>query len=291
MQQTLQYIQQQLQGLYLTSEIKSFFYLILEFVCKKDKYILLRDKDNQLSSNELIQIQGIVEELKKFRPIQYILGETEFYGLKFKVNENVLIPRPETEELVDRIIRHASGLFPQERKSPAKSVLDIGTGSGCIAVALAKQIPGASVYALDISEKALEVALQNAQANGVSVSFFQQDIFEDNPFSVFRFPFSIIVSNPPYIVPSEKQQMSPNVLNYEPHQALFVPEEQPLLFYERIADLGLKHLEKNGFLFFETGSLFGKAIAEMLRKKGYQSVELLKDISGKDRMVRGQPGI
>lgn len=291
MQQTLQYIQQQLQGLYLTSEIKSFFYLILEFVCKKDKYILLRDKDNQLSSNELIQIQGIVEELKKFRPIQYILGETEFYGLKFKVNENVLIPRPETEELVDRIIRHASGLFPQERQSPAKSVLDIGTGSGCIAVALAKQIPGASVYALDISEKALEIALQNAQANGVSVSFFQQDIFEDNPFSVFRFPFSIIVSNPPYIVPSEKQQMSPNVLNYEPHQALFVPEEQPLLFYERIADLGLKHLEKNGFLFFETGSLFGKAIAEMLRKKGYQSVELLKDISGKDRMVRGQPGI
>jgi release factor glutamine methyltransferase len=288
MQQTLQCIQQHLQGLYPASEIKSFAYLILEFVCKKDKQVLLRDKDNQLSPNELIQIQEIIEELKKFRPIQYILGETEFYGMKFKVNENVLIPRPETEELVDWIIRSVSNLSPQERKISTRSILDIGTGSGCIAAALAKHIPDASVLALDISEKTLEIALQNVQINGVTVSFFQRDIFENNPLAGLRLPFSIIVSNPPYIVPSEKQQMSPNVLNYEPHQALFVPEEQPLLFYERIADLGLEHLEKNGFLFFETGSLFGKSVAEMMRKKGYQSVELLKDISGKDRMVKGQ---
>ncbi|MDR0682326.1 MAG: peptide chain release factor N(5)-glutamine methyltransferase [Dysgonamonadaceae bacterium] len=285
MQQTLQCIQQRLQGLYPASEIKSFAYLILEFVCKKDKQVLLRDKDNQLSPNELIRIQEIVEELKKFRPVQYILGETEFYGLKFKVNEHVLIPRPETEELVDWIISSASKLSPQERR-----ILDIGTGSGCIAVALAKHIPDASVYALDISEKALEVALQNTQINGVTVSFFQRDIFENNPLAGLRSPFSIIVSNPPYIVPSEKQQMSPNVLNYEPHQALFVPENQPLLFYEQIADLGLEHLEKNGSLFFETGSLFGKTVAEMMRKKGYKPVKLLKDISGKDRMVKGQLG-
>lgn len=284
MQQTLQCIQKQLHGLYTASEIKSFSYLILEFVCKKDKHVLLRDKDNQLSTNEIIQIQEIIEELKKFRPIQYILGETEFFGLKFKVNENVLIPRPETEELVEWI--RLCEFAPQY----PVNIIDIGTGSGCIAISLAKNIPDASVYALDISERALEVALQNARINEVNVHFFQQDIFERHPFAGYRDTFSIIVSNPPYIVPSEKQQMSPNVLDYEPHQALFVPETQPLLFYERIADIGLKHLEKNGFLFFETGSLFGKTVAKMLQNKGYKSVELLQDISGKDRMVKGRLG-
>jgi release factor glutamine methyltransferase len=282
MQQAFLHIQKQLHGLYTASEIKSFYYLMLESVCNKDKHLLLRDKDNQLSVNELRRIREMVEELKKFRPIQYVLGETEFYGLKFKVNENVLIPRPETEELVEWICRCEPA--PQS----SANIMDIGTGSGCIAVSLSKNMPPATVYALDISENALALARQNAQANNVAVRFFQQDIFSHDPFAACRVPFSMMVSNPPYVVPSEKRHMSPNVLDYEPHEALFVPEEQPLLFYERIADLGRMHLESAGSLFFETGSLFGEAVAEMLRDKGYQSVELRKDLSGKPRMVKGQ---
>jgi release factor glutamine methyltransferase len=280
MQQILQYIQEQLQGLYPDTEIKSFSYLILEFVCRKDKHALLRDKDNQLSAKETDKVREIVEELKKYRPIQYILGETEFYGLKFSVDENVLIPRPETEELVDLILNFSLlPCGPGERL-----ILDIGTGSGCIAIALAKHLPQASVYALDISENALEIARKNAQMNQVNVEFIRQDIF--SPFSIFHFPFSIFVSNPPYIIPSEKKFMSSNVLDYEPHQALFVPEEKPLLFYERMADIGLQHLAENGLLFFEVNAFFGKATAEMLWEKGYKSVELFKDISGKDRMIK-----
>lgn len=261
--------------------------MILEFVCQKDKHVFLRDKDNHLSTNELGRIQKIVEELKKYRPIQYILGETEFYGLKFIVNENVLVPRPETEELVDEILHFLSA---QGREKENGVCLDIGTGSGCIAISLAKNLPCFSVYALDISAKSLEVARQNAKLHRVEVQFFQQDIMDEQALSSQTLPreWDIIVSNPPYIVPSEKNGLSPNVLNYEPHQALFVPEEKPLLFYERIADMGLRHLKKNGFLFFEISARCGEAIVRMLKRKGYGTVELFKDISGKDRMVKAQ---
>ena len=276
MQKTLSSIQNQLQGLYSDSEIKSFSYLILEWVCKKDKHILLRDKDKHLPEKEQLKIQKIVDELKKYRPIQHILGETEFFGLKFLVDENVLIPRPETEELVDLIL---------QTKTDSPKILDIGTGSACIAITLKKNIPNASVYALDVSEKALVVAKQNAIQNKVDVRFILHDIFDDFP-QAFPYKLDMIVSNPPYIVPSEKASMSANVLDYEPHIALFVPENQPLLFYERIADIGLKHLKEDGWLFFETGVLFGKAIVQMLHNKGYRSVELFKDISGKDRMIK-----
>jgi len=276
MQKTLSFIQNQLQGLYLDSEIKSFSYLILEFVCEKSRHILLRDKDNQLSEKEGIQVQKFVDELKKYRPIQYILGECEFFGLPFFVNENVLIPRPETEELVDLIL---------QSKIESPTILDIGTGSGCIAISLDKNIPNASIYALDVSEKTLETAKLNVIENNSNVQLVHHDIFADLP-PFLPEKWDIIVSNPPYIVPSEKELMSSNVLDYEPQIALFVPEKQPLLFYERIADIGLKHLNKNGILFFETSSVFGKATADMLQKKGYQSVELLKDISGKDRMIK-----
>jgi len=245
----------------------------------------LRDKDNHLSSNEVRRIRKIVEELKKYRPIQYILGETEFYGLKFIVNENVLIPRPETEELVDWILQ----LFPVQEREKEKGVcLDIGTGSGCIAVSLSKNLPGFSVYALDISDKALAVARHNAELQQAEVRFFQQDILDAQALSSPELPheWNIIVSNPPYVVPSEKKNMSPNVLNYEPHRALFVLEEKPLLFYERIADIGLQHLKKDGFLFFEINSRCGEMTVRMLKNKGYKNVELLKDISGNDRMIK-----
>jgi release factor glutamine methyltransferase len=288
MQNTLSRIKEQLQNLYTDSEISAFGFLILESVCHLDKSAILRDRDKQLSSDERSRIREIVEDLKQYRPLQYVLGETEFYGLRFKVDENVLIPRPETEELVYLITSNCAkppspchcGLDPQ---SPL-SILDIGAGSGCIAITLAKNIPAASVYALDISEEALNVARQNAAKNQVEIHFFRHDILEELPDNLSP-KWDIIVSNPPYVTPEEKAAMSKNVLDYEPHQALFVPQEKPLLFYERIADIGLSRLKEGGTLYFETSALYGKETAGMLREKAYRSVLLLKDISGKDRMI------
>ncbi|MCC8146574.1 MAG: peptide chain release factor N(5)-glutamine methyltransferase [Bacteroidales bacterium] len=279
MQKALSYIKKELSCYYPEMEIKSFSYLILQYVCKKDKHALLLDKDNQLSLNENSQIKEIVADLKKFRPIQHILGKSEFYGSSYIVNENVLIPRPETEELVDLILTTTH--------HPSPDILDIGTGSGCIAVSLAKNLPEANVYGMDISDKALRTASQNALINQVKVSFFQENILELSESSLLTTnQWDIIVSNPPYIVPAEKKYMSENVLKYEPHYALFVPEDQPLLFYEKIADVGLRHLSKEGKLFFETSSLYGKATADMLINKGYKQVELYKDISGNDRIIQ-----
>jgi release factor glutamine methyltransferase len=272
------YIQKQLNGLYTFEEIQSFRWLILEFVCRKDKQILLQERNKRLTKSEIMFIRIIVKDLKKFRPIQYILGEIEFYGMKMFVNESVLIPRPETEELVDLIVKK------NILNNFYYSVLDIGTGSGCIAIALAKYLPGTKIYAFDISEEALKIARRNACINKVNISFFQQDIFSFSPY-IHSMSFSVIVSNPPYVVFSEKQKMLPNVLNYEPHQAIFVSEENPLIFYDRIANIGNKYLSHGGFIFFEIDASFGQSIISMLKKKGYQDIELFKDISGKDRMI------
>ena len=243
-----------------------------------DKSSVLQCKDKQLSLNEHFRVEEIIGELKKYRPIQYILGETEFYGLKFKVDENVLIPRPETEELVEWIIK-------EEKPQPSYQLLDIGTGSGCIAIALAKHLSGAKVFALDISDKALNVARQNAMMNQMEAYFFQYDILENEPFPFSSSGFDCIVSNPPYVALKEKAAMEKNVLDYEPHQALFVPDENPLLFYERIADFSRNHLKENGSLYFETNSLYGQAAAKMLENRNFRSVKLLKDISGNDRII------
>jgi len=283
MQQSLKYIQEQLQGYYPDSEIRTFGYRILESVCRSDKQTLLRSKGKQLSANDLTQIRKITEELKKYRPLQYVLGETEFYGLLFRVNEQVLIPRPETEELVEWILKSVKG----KTQNAEYRILDIGTGSGCIAIALAKNLPEAEVYALDISEEALEVAKQNAHLNKVNIRFFRYDILSSFDDETSIFPFDLIVSNPPYVMPSEKRAMSPNVLAHEPHQALFTPEGRPLLFYERIADLGKTFLKPEGRIFFEINPLAGEAVAEMLRKKGYRNVETAQDITGKERMASG----
>jgi len=272
------FIREQLRDFYPDAEIKLFSYLIIAAVCKMDKLSVLQHKDKQLSLNEHVRIQAIIEELKKYRPIQYILGETEFYGLIFKVNENVLIPRPETEELIERIIKE---------EKPPLSLLDIGTGSGCIAVTLAKFLSGTEVFALDISEEALEIARQNANNNHADVHFFQHDILKDDPFA---FPytsltFDCIVSNPPYVTLKDKATMAKNVLDYEPHLALFVPQDNPLLFYERIAGFARSRLKKAGSLYLETNSLYGRASAKVLENKKFRNVKLLKDISGNDRIL------
>ncbi|GHT08548.1 release factor glutamine methyltransferase [Bacteroidia bacterium] len=243
---------------------------------------MLRDKDTQLSANEVAEIEKIVGELKKNRPIQYILGETEFYGLKLAVDENVLIPRPETEELVDLILQG------RKERGAGSRILDIATGSGCIAIALAKKMPDAAVYALDISEKALEVARQNAATNHVNVHFFQQDVLSSAPYTPHLTPcsFDTIVSNPPYIPLSEKGDMHANVLDYEPHEALFVPENEPLLFYERIADISRNLFCPYGQLFFEINARFGEEIVQMLCEKGYSDIQIIQDISKQNRFIQ-----
>ena len=288
MKTILRFIQEQLKDFYPDSEIKQMGFLMLESVCKIDKSFVLRCKDKQLSLNEALRMREIIEDLKKYRPLQYILGETEFYGLRFKVDENVLIPRPETEELVERIVKEAPPPSPLQRRGRRRGswkVLDVGTGSGCIAIALAKHLPGAEMFALDISDKALYVARQNAIANQADVRFFQYDILSNEPFPSSALSFDCIVSNPPYITLKEKAAMAKNVLDYEPHQALFVPNENPLLFYERIAGFAQEHLNSNGSLYFETNSLYGQAAAEALTNKNFRSVKLLKDISGNDRIL------
>jgi release factor glutamine methyltransferase len=225
-------------------------------------------------------INQILTKLKTGEPIQYILGHTEFYGLPFKVNPSVLIPRPETEELVEWILSSV-GIS----KLAVRNILDIGTGSGCIAVTLKKHLNETQVVAIDISAKALQTAKENAELNGVIVDFIEADIL--NPKSEIEIPKSeIIVSNPPYVTLHDKTQMHTNVTDFEPHTALFVPENDPLIFYKVIADFASTHLEKDGLLFFEINENYGEQIVELLNSKYFINIQLRKDMSGRDRMLK-----
>lgn len=212
-------------------------------------------------------------------PIQYLLGKTSFYGLDFEVNENVLIPRPETEELVDWIL--------ESQKSKAESrklkILDIGTGSGCIAVSLAKNLSDAKVFAIDVSEKALATAKKNAEINAVEITFISQNILETQDLGQ---KFDIIVSNPPYVRHLEKEEIKKNVLDNEPHLALFVEDNDALIFYRKIAELAQKNLSSSGQLYFEINQYLGKEMIELLETMNFKNVELRKDIYGNDRMTR-----
>ncbi|WP_298650431.1 peptide chain release factor N(5)-glutamine methyltransferase [uncultured Proteiniphilum sp.] len=275
MQHSVRHILQELNGLYSKSEISVLAQLILEEVCDDSFTGITTDKINHLSRSELRKAEDIVCRLKNGEPVQYVLGKTEFYGIPFMITPDVLIPRPETEELVEWIL---SG-----NRQIGRSVLDIGTGSGCIAVTLAKKMSDARVYAWDISEKALKVASENARLNGVTVHFSVRDVFQ--PVGIDPV-FDVIVSNPPYVTESEKATMEANVLGFEPHEALFVPNDHALLFYERIADVASELLYNNGELYFEINREKGPEVCDMLRGKGFARVELRKDISGNDRMVR-----
>lgn len=275
MKATIQYINSELAGLYPVSEIESFTRIIFEMVCGWSFTELLLKRHEKISATDFERIEAIILRLKNDEPIQYILGETEFYGLKLKVNPSVLIPRPETEELVQWITK--SNL-------PGNSIiLDIGTGSGCIALALKIQLKNAEVFGVDISENALEVARQNALKNSLDVGFFQSDILKWNEFEWKN--FDIIVSNPPYIRESEKLQMHSNVLNFEPENALFVTDADPLIFYKTIAAFAKKHLTKSGMLFFEINENMGLEMNEMLVDFGFYDIEIRKDINGKNRIV------
>ena len=254
----------ELDGIYGANEVGNFFYLSLEHFVKIPKFQLSIQPQFTLKQKETNAFFEVMEELKNQKPIQYILGETEFYGLKFEVNQNVLIPRPETEELVDWIIKSN-----KSRLEPLK-ILDIGTGSGCIAVSLAKYLRNAQVYALDISSEVLQVAKGNAKINGTKITFINADILDMKSYqSVFKEnKFDIIVSNPPYVRQSEQIEMKPNVLDYEPHLALFVEDNNALVFYKAIIDLATRYLNSNGEIYFEINQYLGEETKQLLIDAG-----------------------
>ena len=277
---------QELSSLYEEQEIESFFYIILEKLHGLKRIDLALNPQTVMDGAHLKQWKNIVSELKKQRPVQYILGETAFYGLSFLVNENTLIPRPETEELVELIIESTN----YELRNTKLKVLDIGTGSGCIAISLAKHLPTSEVFAIDVSEEALATAKKNAELNKVAIDFISTNIIDVVTLSAVAGldkQFDIIVSNPPYVRNLEKDEIKPNVLEYEPHLALFVDDIDPLLFYRKIAELAIKNLNPNGKLYFEINQYLGNETVELVKSFGFKNVKLIKDIYGNDRMIEG----
>ena len=280
---------QALSSLYDEKEVESFFYLTLEKLHQKKRIDLALQPDLSMDETQLSQWETVLTELKTYKPIQYILGETEFYGLTFLVNENVLIPRPETEELVELIL-------VESRKSKVESlkILDIGTGSGCIPVSLKKNLPSAEVFAIDVSTNALEVAQKNAEINGVEVNFIEANILLTDSLALptrnsqLATTFDIIVSNPPYVRNLEKAEINPNVLEFEPHLALFVEDNDALLFYRKITELAKNHLSENGKLYFEINQYLGKETVALIESYGFNNVLLIKDIYGNDRMISAE---
>jgi len=269
---------------YESQEAKEIVFWLMEFYLGLRKIDILGDK----SFEKAIDWTNIIERLNNNEPIQYILGETEFYGRRFLVNDSVLIPRPETEELVKYIIDKQKNQFSVKRKQ--LSILDIGTGSGCIAISLAKELPNFIVSAYDISKNALETAKKNAELNKADVNFEKVDILKP-PFihSLFQYPlrhsFNIIVSNPPYVTKQEIYRMQKNVLDFEPHLALFVEDSEPLIFYEAIANFAFNNLTDNGLVAVEINEALGEETANVFRRKGFSEVEIIKDMHQKDRFV------
>jgi release factor glutamine methyltransferase len=278
---------QELTPIYGSGEAESFFYLTLEAKHQLKRVDLALQPDLVFLVSELETWNLILEQLKKEIPIQYLLGTTHFYGSEFEVNPNVLIPRPETEELVDWIIqsRNFGTKFNPEvsGQSSKFKILDIGTGSGCIAISLAKNLPNAEVFALDVSEKALATAKKNAELNQVQVQFICQSILEIQDLGQ---QFDIIVSNPPYVRHLEKEEIKKNVLDNEPHLALFVEDNDALIFYRKIAQLAQKNLSPNGQLYFEINQYLGQEMLDLLQEMGFKNTELRKDIYGNDRMIQ-----
>lgn len=269
----------QLQGVYDREEIHSFFYILCDFFLQYSRFEVSMALDTVVSAKNITAFEMALLRLKKQQPIQYIVGHTEFYGLTFKVNKHTLIPRPETEQLVDWIISN------HKHQGSGLEILDIGTGSGCIAVALAKNFSKASISGLDISEKALEVAQENAIKNQVLVSFCQKDILET---TALEKKYDLVVSNPPYVRQLEKKAMSANVLDYEPGGALFVPNEDPLLFYRKIAQLALVSLQEKGWLYFEINEYLSNEMDALLNEIGFVNIEIKKDFRAVPRMIKCQ---
>lgn len=278
-----QIFHKELDAIYGEDEVRSFFFMLTENYFNVSRLDLAMQPNLALTTSEHPKIMEALSLLKTEFPIQYILKETEFYGFPFKVTKSTLIPRPETEELVTWVSETIKGLEVSNNKL---NLLDIGTGSGCIAISLAKILPGLKVVALDVSKEALVVAKENAVINKVDVQFVQANILETHS-GLFPETLDVIVSNPPYVRELEKKEMKPNVLNNEPHLALFVDDDNALQFYKAIIEFAKMHLKDNGFLFFEINEYLGQEMKALLQENNFTDIELRKDIFGRDRMIKG----
>lgn len=267
----------ELSELYPKTEIDAFFFRLVEHKLKLQTIDVFLKPEYTIASDKIIALKNVLERLKQEEPIQYILESTEFYSLPFKVNKNVLIPRPETEELVRWVLEDIKDIDTKI------SILDIGTGSGCISISIKKNLPNTTVFGLDISSNALKVSKENAIRNKVDITFIKEDIINVKK---IKLKLDIIISNPPYIRELEKKEMKKNVLNNEPHLALFVDDNAPLIFYTKIADLALKTLNNKGVLYFEINQYLGKETKDMLHEKGFKNIILKKDLFGNDRMIK-----
>ncbi|MGY3211774.1 release factor glutamine methyltransferase [Mucilaginibacter sp. HD30] len=269
-----------LQSLYDVREADAIALTVLKEVTGKSNAYLKAFPDYEITAAIKVKPKEILDQLITGQPLQYVLGHTEFYGLPFKVNPSVLIPRPETEELVDWVLN--SDLPPS-----AINILDIGTGSGCIAISLKKNLQHATVWAIDISATALRTAKENAELNSVPINFVEADVLNlSSTTQNLQLKYDLIISNPPYVTPTDKELMHINVTDFEPHTALFVSQQDPLLFYKAIADLATDQLVKGGLLFFEINESYGIETVSMLTNKGFKEIELRKDMSGRDRMIK-----
>ena len=279
-----EFYKNELSSIYDEGELYSIFELVCEKYLDYSKQQVKQHFQENINQSNLINIYNAGVELKKGTPIQYILKEAYFYDLAFNVSNAVLIPRPETEELVDLIIKQQQQKISNNQ---ILNILDIGTGSGCIPITLKKHLPQAKVFGIDISEQALEIAKSNAIKNNVEVDFLKLDIL--SPFNIFHFPFSIIVSNPPYVLNSEAKQMDARVLEHEPHLALFVEDNDPIIFYKRIINLCDKYLAEQGWLFFELNPMYAIDVKNYANaSKIFNFTEILNDMSGKQRFLKAQ---
>ena len=266
----------QLEDIYEKNEAANICSILFEGIAGITRSVLIKNPDQSLNEPTLLKLQECLEELMREKPIQYITGEAWFYKMKLKVSPAVLIPRPETEELVDVVIKYL-------KDKDSSIILDIGTGSGCIPIAVKKNIPAAIITSIDISIDALAIAKENSMLQKTSIDFQQLDFLDEKTWTLFPL-FDVIVSNPPYIPENEKQLLDKNVTAYEPHTALFVANETPLIFYEKIAAFGKTHLKKHGKIFMETHEAFAINVAELFKDASY-SAEIINDLNGKQRMV------
>ena len=269
----------ELSKVYSENETKSLVHQIFVHVLNFSRFQLSLNSSKQVELKDEIKIKNIVHELKEYKPIQYILGYTEFYNCKLKVNNHVLIPRPESEELIDWILKNKTWDHP--------NILDMGTGSGCLAIALSRHIHNSITTGLDISPEALEIARQNAELNNVKIKFIQYDMLTGTG-SLEPGKFHLIVSNPPYVLESEKEHMQANVLNWEPDSALFVPDSNPLLFYKKIIASSYRLLAPGGYLFLEINENFPDEIKQLFQENHFADVIIAKDLSEKYRMAKGK---
>ena len=266
-----------LQQIYSLGEATTITNWVFEKMVSLKRADILKNPDKVITPEANESIQNVLQQLLQHKPIQYVLGEAFFYNMKLKVNEHVLIPRPETEELVEQLIKD------RKSKLTDPAILDIGTGSGCIPIALKKNLPASFVTSIDISKKAISLAIENADLHNTHITFRQMDFLNEKGWDILPM-YDIIISNPPYIPANEKEKLSKNITLYEPHIALFVPNKTPLIFYEKIAAFGLTNLRPSGKIYLETHEDYAKEVAALFRKN-YETVVVKKDLNGKERMI------